>query len=80
MIDKATCPICLELGEAHSDENEKWHFNCKFCGYNSDADDSKETRRAHAEEHADACEAMADSFLSQFDDDPNPYHGTYSEE
>jgi len=35
---------------------------------------------AQQERDYGAAEAEADAILAQYDDDPNPYHGTYSEE
>jgi len=43
---------------------------------------AEEISEWHAQQERDygAAEAEADAFLAQYDDDPNPYHGTYSEE
>lgn len=47
-----------------------------------DFDSALETARMHAacESDPDGDEFDDDSHLAQYDDDPNPYHGTYSEE
>lgn len=43
-----------------------------------------ETLEVLVEDHFDprqeALEAWADAYAAQWDDDPNPYHGDYSEE
>ena len=43
---------------------------------------AEEISEWHAQQERDygAAEAEHEAFMAQYDDDPNPYHGTYSEE
>lgn len=45
-----------------------------------DKTDREDTEQAQADEAQAIEEAYAEAMNAQYDDDPNPYHGTYSEE
>lgn len=76
-------PMCLYCGEAEIAAPFTYENGDGFCS-------SECNTRAHAEmDTRDSEEPVAewdawygewDAFLSQFDNDPNPYDGTYSEE
>ncbi len=79
------CPICYNMSlVCHQDENERSHGHCLDCGYNTDADAASEATASVELERdtplGEELDAQGDAFMAQYDDDPNPYAGTYSEE
>jgi hypothetical protein len=81
------CPMCFSVSLVIRENGEtgESHTYCKNpdCQTRKFMEEAKEIRegdirRAEAESHG--IDMDDDSHLAQYDDDPNPYHGTYSEE
>lgn len=82
------CGSCWGGGEAFDYFSDCGIGTCQSCGGSGTKADEDRMAEVYAAAEAEieqaeaeqaAAEAQAEAMLAQYDDDPNPYHGTYSE-
>lgn len=73
-------PMCLHCGEKEVVGNFTFENGDGFCSAECDKTAHEEMFAAHSITVESVESSEYDDFLSQYDDDPSPYGGTYSEE
>ena len=74
------CPMCLQdLNDHFDDEDDPDHGDSAYGDDSWVQSDDFNTDWDHAD-HQMIDNGWHEDWQAQYDDDPNPYHGTYSEE
>lgn len=74
--ETATCDACLEAADPTTLTEICGDFVCATCMSNADNHFNRDDLPLDFNEDWDF---VHDDWAAQFDDDPNPYHGNYSE-